>query len=110
MPHPTGDQRPRIAVFGAGSIGCYLGGHLAQHADVTLIGRPSVLDGLHEGVTLSGGGRPAVRVPRDRLTLTTEPDAVADNGPRCGTTWSTVGRRRSAISRARSSRWRNDTA
>ncbi|MET8748917.1 2-dehydropantoate 2-reductase [Streptomyces sp. NPDC004667] len=78
MPHPTGDQRPRIAVFGAGSIGCYLGGHLAQHANVTLIGRPSVLDGLHEGITLSGGGRPAVHVPRNRLTLTTDPDPVAD--------------------------------
>ncbi|CAM5293463.1 2-dehydropantoate 2-reductase [Streptomyces tanashiensis] len=77
MPHPTGDRRLRIAVFGAGSIGCYLGGHLAQHADVTLIGRPSVLDGLHGGVTLSGGGRPAVHLPRQRLTLTTEPDAVA---------------------------------
>ncbi|MFD8817078.1 2-dehydropantoate 2-reductase [Streptomyces sp. NPDC059627] len=78
MPDPSGDRRPRIAVFGAGSIGCYLGGHLAQHADVTLIGRPSVLDGLREGLTLSGGGRPAVSVPRDRLTLTTDPDAVAD--------------------------------
>uniref|UniRef100_A0AAU3H4J2 2-dehydropantoate 2-reductase n=1 Tax=Streptomyces sp. NBC_01401 TaxID=2903854 RepID=A0AAU3H4J2_9ACTN len=78
MPHPTGGHRPRIVVFGAGSIGCYLGGHLAQHADVTLIGRPSVLDGLRDGVTLSGGGRPTVRVPRQLLTLTQEPDAVAE--------------------------------
>ncbi|WP_225804545.1 2-dehydropantoate 2-reductase [Streptomyces sp. NK15101] len=78
MSHLTGDRRLRIAVFGAGSIGCYLGGRLAQHADVTLIGRPSVLDGLDAGLTLSGGGRSAVRVPRERLTLTTEPDAVAD--------------------------------
>ncbi|MFI6962126.1 2-dehydropantoate 2-reductase [Streptomyces sp. NPDC050255] len=78
MSHPTEGRRLRIAVFGAGSVGCYLGGHLARHADVTLIGRPSVLDGLGEGLTLSGGGRPPADVPRDRLTLTTEPDAVAD--------------------------------
>ncbi|MEY9849048.1 choline dehydrogenase-like flavoprotein [Streptacidiphilus sp. BW17] len=31
--------RPTITVFGAGSIGCHLGGALAAVADVTLIGR-----------------------------------------------------------------------
>ncbi|MBW1600049.1 2-dehydropantoate 2-reductase [Streptomyces sp. JJ38] len=71
-------RRPRIAVFGAGSIGCHLGGHLAPHAEVTLIGRPSVLDALGDGLTLSGGGRPPVRVPADALALSTRPDAVAE--------------------------------
>nr|HEX4317736.1 2-dehydropantoate 2-reductase [Kofleriaceae bacterium] len=40
----------RIAVFGAGAIGCWVGGRLAAHADVTLIGRPRVLDELRAGV------------------------------------------------------------
>jgi 2-dehydropantoate 2-reductase len=76
MPHPTDGRRPRIAVFGAGSIGCYLGGRLAPHADVTLIGRPSVLDGLDAGLALSGGGHSPVRVPREALTLATGPEAA----------------------------------
>ena len=42
--------RPKIAVFGAGMIGIYVGGLLARDADVTLIGRPSMLDALAGGV------------------------------------------------------------
>ena len=45
---------PRIAVFGAGAIGCWVGGRLsAGGADVTLIGRPRVLDELADGVKCS---------------------------------------------------------
>jgi len=41
-------------VFGAGAIGCWVGGRLAAAgADVTLVGRPRVLDELKDGVTLS---------------------------------------------------------
>ena len=44
----------KIAVFGAGAIGCWVGGRLAAGgADVTLIGRPRVLDELREGLTIS---------------------------------------------------------
>jgi len=44
----------RIAVFGAGAIGCWVGGRLsAGGADVTLVGRPRVLDEIEDGVTLS---------------------------------------------------------
>ncbi|MFK0193021.1 2-dehydropantoate 2-reductase [Kitasatospora sp. NPDC090308] len=47
----------RIAVFGAGSIGCRLGGALAARADVTLIGRPAAMAELDRaGLTLTGPG------------------------------------------------------
>ena len=59
----------RIAVFGAGSIGCRLGGALAGAADVTLIGRPAAMAELDRaGLTLTGPGdrrlhaRPATAV------------------------------------------------
>ncbi|MFE9429146.1 2-dehydropantoate 2-reductase [Kitasatospora sp. NPDC006697] len=70
-------DRPRIAVLGAGSVGCYLGGHLAEHAEVTLIGRPAVLDTLAGGLTLSGGGQPPRTVPADRFAVATGPEAAA---------------------------------
>lgn len=50
----------RIAVFGAGAIGCWVGGRLAKGgADVTLVGRPRVLDELSRGLQISelGGGQ-----------------------------------------------------
>jgi 2-dehydropantoate 2-reductase len=51
----------RIAVHGAGAVGCWIGGRLsAGGADVTLIGRPRVIDELAGGVTTSelhGGTR-----------------------------------------------------
>ncbi|MEO8554897.1 MAG: 2-dehydropantoate 2-reductase [Kofleriaceae bacterium] len=44
----------KIAVFGAGAIGCWVGGRLATGgADVTLIGRPRVLDELRDGLTVT---------------------------------------------------------
>ena len=44
----------RIAVFGAGAIGCWIGGALAAGgADVTLIGRPRVLDEVAAGLVVS---------------------------------------------------------
>jgi 2-dehydropantoate 2-reductase len=43
-----------IAVFGAGSIGCWVGGRLAAGgADVTLIGRPRVMDELRDGLRVT---------------------------------------------------------
>lgn len=68
----------RIAVLGAGSIGCHLGGTLAGTAEVTLIGRPSVLDAVAaEGMTLSGGGRPERHVAASELRLATDPEAAS---------------------------------
>lgn len=49
------DAPPRIAVFGAGSIGCWLGGRLSGPAQVVLIGRPRVTQAIAEhGLMLSG--------------------------------------------------------
>jgi 2-dehydropantoate 2-reductase len=43
-----------VAVFGAGAIGCWVGGRLAAGgADVTLIGRPRVLDELAGGLRVT---------------------------------------------------------
>ncbi|MBB5514776.1 2-dehydropantoate 2-reductase [Rubricella aquisinus] len=66
-----------IAVLGAGAIGCFVGGTWALAGrDVTLIGRPGVLDPIAEaGLRLSGG--PEGRT--DMLTsLTPEPLSKAD--------------------------------
>ncbi|MDT9684647.1 2-dehydropantoate 2-reductase [Streptomyces sp. TRM76323] len=53
----------KIAVFGAGSVGCHLGGSLAACCEVTLVGRPAAMDAVRErGLRLTGGGRPDVRV------------------------------------------------
>jgi 2-dehydropantoate 2-reductase len=53
----------KIAVFGAGAIGCWIGGRLAAGgADVTLIGRSRVLDELRDGLTVSELGDRSWRV------------------------------------------------
>jgi 2-dehydropantoate 2-reductase len=60
------ENGPRIAIFGAGAIGCYVGGRLAAGgAKVTLIGRARVLDELSSGLTVSDldGDRYTVKVP-----------------------------------------------
>jgi 2-dehydropantoate 2-reductase len=49
-----------VVVFGAGAIGCWIGGRLAASGvDVTLVGRPRVLDELAHGLQISelGGGQ-----------------------------------------------------
>ncbi|MFI9786953.1 2-dehydropantoate 2-reductase [Kitasatospora sp. NPDC051984] len=47
----------RIVVFGAGSVGCRLGGALSAVAEVTLIGRPAAMAELDRvGLTLTGPG------------------------------------------------------
>ena len=54
---PGGKQEwPRIAVFGAGAVGCYFGGMLARAgAAVTLIGRPGHMDAIRrEGLLFEG--------------------------------------------------------
>ncbi|ODQ84265.1 2-dehydropantoate 2-reductase [Dietzia alimentaria] len=66
-------------MIGAGVIGCYLGGRLARHADVTLVGRPHVLDPIRAvGLTVeSGDGEDArLHIPADALTLATGPESV----------------------------------
>ncbi|MFI9332085.1 2-dehydropantoate 2-reductase [Kitasatospora sp. NPDC052868] len=59
-------RRLRIAVFGAGSIGCHLGGMLASSAEIALIGRPAAMARIAaDGLVLTGpgGARREVRDP-----------------------------------------------
>jgi len=74
-PPPGGSPWPRIAVFGAGAVGCWYGARLAlAGAPVTLIGRgPHVAAIRERGLILEQGGeRIAVALHAD-----TEPGAVA---------------------------------
>lgn len=70
---------PGIAVFGAGSIGCYLGGRLAAAGSrVVLIGRPYQAAVLAEqGLTLSDYEGYRARLDPDRLMFSTDPGAAA---------------------------------
>lgn len=73
------DTPLRITVIGAGVVGCYLGGRLARHADVALVGRAHVLDPIREeGLTVESGGPRGVslHVPADALTLSEDPTPV----------------------------------
>ncbi|AWH96993.1 2-dehydropantoate 2-reductase [Dietzia psychralcaliphila] len=76
----TGPDTPiRITVIGAGVVGCYLGGRLARHADVTLVGRPHVLDPIRAvGLTVESGQgvEDRLHVPADALTLAGSPESV----------------------------------
>lgn len=65
----------RIAVMGAGAVGCYYGALLAQAGeDVTLIGRPALVDAVGQhGLLLEKGGQ-TVAVP---LTATADPAGIA---------------------------------
>lgn len=65
-----------LAVFGAGAIGCWVGGKLAAGgASVTLIGRPRVLDELGTGLRVSELGRGGETMVTP--VLATEPAAAA---------------------------------
>ncbi|WP_232247202.1 2-dehydropantoate 2-reductase [Kitasatospora azatica] len=69
-------DRLRIAVFGAGSIGCHLGGLLAAVADVTLIGRPAAMAAIdRHGLTLTGPV--GTHRPTGGPALATDPAAAA---------------------------------
>jgi 2-dehydropantoate 2-reductase len=70
-------NKARIAVFGAGLIGVYVGGRLAAGgADVTLIGRPRVIDELRAyGLRLTAlDGFDTIAIPK----LSTDAASVAD--------------------------------
>jgi 2-dehydropantoate 2-reductase len=54
----------RIAVVGAGAVGCYFGGMLARAGrDVTLIGRPAHVDAINGGGLFLDGLRFQERIP-----------------------------------------------
>ncbi len=68
---------PKITVFGAGMIGVYVGGLLAQHANVTLIGRDSMLGPLADGLRLTDVDGSDVTVTGDRFRRASRPEALA---------------------------------
>ena len=90
----------RISVFGAGAIGCWIGGRLAVGgADVTLIGRPRVLDELSRGLQVSelGGGQWTVHpatttetVDADLILVTVKSAQTADAGKALAATTGTI--------------------
>jgi 2-dehydropantoate 2-reductase len=68
----------KIAVFGAGAIGCWVGGRLAAGgAAVTLIGRARVIDELRNGLRVSELGVPNDRVWAVTPALATDASAAA---------------------------------
>lgn len=66
----------KVAVMGAGAVGCYFGAHLVRAGhDVTLITRPAHVEAIAQrGLILESGGT-QVRVP---VRATTEPSGVTD--------------------------------
>lgn len=69
----------RICIYGAGAIGCYLGGRLAARgADVGFIGRPGIGEELRQhGLALTHYDGRDWRVPPEAIAFSTGPDAVA---------------------------------
>jgi len=80
-PAPAGEQAgarawPRVAVFGAGAVGCYYGAKLAQAgAPVTLIGRPAHVEAIRANGLLFESGAHSHRVAID---ADTRADALRD--------------------------------
>jgi len=70
----------KIAIFGAGSIGCYLGGQLAHAGlNVTFIGRPRFQKALGEnGLTLTHWARKEIHIDKESVQFETTADGVKD--------------------------------
>lgn len=69
----------RIVIFGAGSIGCYVGlSWLSAGLDVRLLGRQTMADLLaaHDAVVASEAGE--TLVSRKRIAVSTTPDCLAE--------------------------------
>lgn len=70
---------PRIAIYGAGMIGNYLGGRLHEHARVRFIARPRVAATLKEhGLTVSDLNGHRQHVAPEALDVHTQPDAARE--------------------------------
>ncbi|RDS79091.1 2-dehydropantoate 2-reductase [Dyella monticola] len=67
----------RIAVYGAGLVGNYLGGRLHAHAHVRLIARPHMAKSLTEhGLTVSDLNGYRHHIDAESLDIATQPDAA----------------------------------
>lgn len=71
---------PNIVIAGAGSIGCFVGGHLADAGHtVTLLARARVIDQIRaNGLGLSDLSGASASVAADQLTLTEVPECFAE--------------------------------
>jgi 2-dehydropantoate 2-reductase len=65
--------RPKVTVFGAGMIGLYVGGLLARHAEVTFVGRASMLDPLRDGLKLTDVDGLDLQLGPQEFRATTDP-------------------------------------
>jgi 2-dehydropantoate 2-reductase len=72
-------ELPHVAIFGAGSVGCFIGG--AWHAaglPVSFIGRESVrADVAEHGIILTQSGTSPIHLPSDRVDFATKPKSLA---------------------------------
>lgn len=73
---------PRIAIFGAGSIGCFVGGAwIAAGLPVTLIGRERLSQEVAEhGIAVSDQDGWSAKVPPEKVVYETNPAAMAEAG------------------------------
>jgi len=80
MPEQTGSEWPRVAVVGAGAVGCYFGGMLARAgAPVTLVGRPGPRSAVIEAISRDGLWMDTLHFQeRVALAATADPAAVRD--------------------------------
>ena len=74
------DDKLNIAIFGAGSIGCYLGGQLLQaDQNVSFIGRRTFQKALLEnGLSLTHFERPPIKISPDKIKYYLEPRLIAE--------------------------------
>lgn len=75
-------SNPRIAIAGAGSIGCYAGGALAEAGrDVALLARPRVIDEIgRRGLRISSFEGADRIIAADRLTVSDDAAILRDAG------------------------------
>jgi 2-dehydropantoate 2-reductase len=71
-------ERPRIAILGAGSVGCFIGGcWQAAGLPVTLVGRPNIAEDIRaDGLTLSDYG--GWQTHLGEVDYRTDPSALAE--------------------------------
>ena len=74
-----GGKKLHILIFGAGSVGCYVGGRLAAGgARVTFIGRARYQEALAQhGLTLTHFAQDKIHVPPEQFNFVTKPESLA---------------------------------
>lgn len=69
----------RVGVYGAGSIGCHVGGRLAAAGAMpVLVGRPSMAQRLSQGIEVTDIASPPLRAAPGQFRFETEANALAD--------------------------------